>query len=347
MTRFDRVVPRRSRWALPLVALAIFALAVAAGCGGGDDETSTTADGGEAFKIAVIQPGPHPYIEAQNEAFEASAGELGVDLHLSDANWDAAADVAAVQNAVTEGNEAIVVHAVESEALAPAVDNANDAGVCTVGVTANVGPDQESVYPGMKGFIGWKDMVGGELAGEALAAAMGGKGNVVIMIGVEASTSEQARVAGAEAVWEENYPQIKVLAVEPDNFEAAKARSVMQNLLQRYGDEIEGAFITTNFEAVAAADVIAASPQKGTIPIVSNGGWSKYIDYISDDRTTAVIPFAPQDEAKKALELAIECIEGDTEPVYVEETELPAVQPLEGSNYTITKDNVEEFEPQW
>jgi ribose transport system substrate-binding protein len=350
MHREDSEVVRRARLArrpAALLGTGLALIALAAGCGSDDSGSSDGEGDASNAVIEVIQPGPHPYIEGQNKGFEKAKAELGVDLSIRDSNWDAATADAAVQNAISRGADAIIVHAVESEALAPAIDSANEAGICTVAISVNVGDDQESVYEGMKGFVGWKESVGGRLAGEALAEEMGGEGNVVVMQGVLASTSEKSRVKGAMDVWKKDYPGINVLTTAANDFDVEKARSVMQDLLQRYGDRIEGAFITTNFEAVAAADVIANSPQAGQIPITSNGGWSKFVDYISEGKTAAVVPLAPQDEAVRAVELALECIDGDTEAVYVNDTELPALQPLKGDNYIVNEDNLDKFTPQW
>ena len=121
----------------------------------------------------------------------------------------------------------------------------------------------------------------------------------------------------------------------------------MQDLIQRYGDEIDGAVFTQNVSSVAAADVIESSPLEKEIPIASMGGQQTFINYIAEGKLWATTPEAPFDTAAKALELTVDCINGDTEPVYFRTQQLDSVKVLADDNYLITEDNLDLFTPQW
>ncbi len=301
----------------------------------------------DAF-IQFIQPGVHPYVAAGNEGFEEEAKLLGLtNAYITHSNFDAAAEVANIENAITKGAKAIIVQGVSSEGMVPAIEEANAAGICTVAVITGPGDKLDEVYPGMKAYVGWNEYDGGRYAGEALAEAMGGKGNVVIIQGILASTSATARQKGAEDVWKEKYPDITILAARPADYDAAKARSVMQDFVQSFGDKINGALVITNNMATAAADVLVGTPLEGKVPIVSYGGQKDFIDYIRAGKTYATTPFAPKSEAAQALDLAVACINGDKAPVYFSETDLPPVKVLKDHGYVIKPDNVDLFAPQW
>jgi ABC-type sugar transport system substrate-binding protein len=298
--------------------------------------------------IQFIQPGVHPYVAAGNEGFEEEAALLGLtNAHITHSNFDAAAEVANIQNAITKGAKAIIVQGVSSEGMVPAIEEANTAGICTVAVITGPGDKMDEVYPGMKGYVGWNEYEGGRYAGEALAKAMGGKGNVVIIQGILASTSATAREQGAQDVWKEKYPEITVLAARPADYDAAKARSVMQDFVQSFGDKINGALVITNNMATAAADVLIGTPLEGKVPIVSYGGQKDFIDYMREGKAYATTPFAPKSEAAQALDLAIACINGDKTPVYFSETDLPPVKALKDHGYMIDPNTIDLFTPQW
>lgn len=298
--------------------------------------------------IQFIQPGVHPYVAAGNEGFTEEAATLGLtNVQITHSNFDPAAEVANIDNAITKGAKAIVVQGVSSEGMVPAIERANEAGICTVAVITGPGDKLDEVYPGMKGYVGWNEYDGGRYAGESLAKAMGGKGNVVVIQGILASTSAIARQKGAEDVWKEKYPEIKVLATRPADYDAAKARSVMQDFVQSFGDKINGALVITNNMGTAAGDVLVGTPLEGKVPIVSYGGQKDFIDYIRSGKTHATTPFAPKSEAAQALDLAVACINGDKTPVYFSETDLPPVKVLKDHNYMIDPQTIDLFKPQW
>ena len=298
--------------------------------------------------IQVIQPGVHPYVAAGNEGFKEEAATLGLtNAQITHSNFDAAAEVANIQNAITKGAKAIVIQGVSSEGMVPAIEAADAAGICTVAVITGPGDKLDEVYPGMKGYVGWNEYDGGRYAGESLAKAMGGKGNVVVIQGILASTSATARQKGAEDVWKEKYPDIKMLAARPADYDAAKARAVMQDFVQTFGDKINGALVITNNMSTAAADVLTGTPLEGKVPITSYGGQKEFIDYIREGKTYSTTPFAPKSEAAQALDLAVNCINGDKKPVYFSETDLPPVKVLKDHGYMIDPKTVDLFTPQW
>jgi ABC-type sugar transport system substrate-binding protein len=174
--------------------------------------------------IQVIQPGVHPYVAAGDAGFKEEAATLGLtNLQITQSNFDPSTEVANLQNALAKGAKAIIIQAVSSEGVVPSIERANKQGVCTVAVINNAGTGDGVVYPGMKGYVGWNEFDGGRRIGESLAQAMGGHGNVVVIQGVLAAGSPRQREAGAEAVWKEKYPDIKVIGMQPANYDAGKA----------------------------------------------------------------------------------------------------------------------------
>jgi ribose transport system substrate-binding protein len=303
---------------------------------------------GAGIKIQVIQPGVHPYPASENKGLQAEAAKLGVDLQIATGDWNPETDNANIQNAITKGVQAIIIQPNSSEAVAPAIDAANAAGICTIALLTNPGGSVDTVYKGMKAYIGWNEYEAGQLAGESLAKAMGGKGNVVIIEGALASSASVAREKGAVDLWTQKYPDIKVLAKQPGDYDAEKARNIMTDFVQRFGSQINGALVITNNMATAAADVVAATPElAGKVPITSYGGQGQFIDYIKAGKTYSTTPFAPYDEGVAAVDLAVQCANGDKTAVFLDERELPAVKPLASAGFLVNPDNVNQFTPQW
>lgn len=338
------------------VALAVVAALLVTGCGDDSSESTTTGGGTNASAsgkdlglIQVIQPGVHPYVAAGNEGAQRVADELDLELDITQSDFTPAKEIANIQNAIAKGAKAIVIQPASSEGVVNAIEQAGKKGICTVAFAVNVGSSEyvDKVYPGMKGFVGLNEYESGRQMGESMATAMGGRGNVVVIQGILPNTAAGGREQGALDVWEESYPDIKVLDSRQANFDAEKARAVMQSYIQKYGDEINGVLAVTNNMAVAAADVIAASKLAGKVVVSSTGGQEAFIDQIRSGKATSTVVEIPTDELAKAVEVAVDCLRGDKEPVFFDTNQLPAAAVLEPQGYVVNKENVEQFEAQW
>jgi ABC-type sugar transport system substrate-binding protein len=339
------------------------ALVGLAACGSSDNSsTSTAADTGASTSAAapessaakdaliqVINPLPNVFVDANNDGAKRAAKRLGLtNVQFTQSDGDAAKEVANINNAVTKGAKAIIINPVSSVGITPAIEAANAKGVCTIIAYSNIGETANDDVPeGSKAFIGWNELEGGQAVGDALATSMDGKGGVVIIQGLGSDRASQQREKGARQVWEEKYPGIKVLGVQPAEFDPAKARTVMQNFIQRYGDQITGVLAIGDQMGAAAADAVDQSSLKGKVQIGGFGAEKDFVDRIKEGKATATVPFVPIDDYDKAVELAAQCIDGDKDPVRVKTPDLPIVAKLQSTGYVVTKDNVDQWVPQW
>lgn len=345
-----------------VLTLALLATVGAAACGDDDDSGSGDADAkstqaadGELSAdqkgglIQGVMPIASTYIAQNIKGMEQKAEELGLtNLQISQSNGDPKKMVADIQDASTKGAEAIILNPVNSEAATPAIKAAADDGICTVVMYSNVdNAGTNEVAEGMKGFVGWDEDFAARAVAGAMAEKMGGKGNVVMIQGLTANKGAQIREESSKALWEEEYPDIKVLAVQPADFDPAKARTVMQNFIQRFGDQIDGVLVADDGMGASAAEVIAQSDLAGNVVLGSFGGQKDYVQDIKDGKAYATIPFVPVLDGEKAVELAADCMAGDTEPVVFNAPEFPELKPFEDAGYVVTADNVDQFTPQW
>lgn len=331
-----------------VVAIAALSIALTA-CG-------TTQGGGQegpvddvtSAHIEVLQPGVHPYVAATDVGIQAEVKAQGLtSVTTSQSNYDPTQEVAAINNAIAKGAKAIITAPNSSTGVVPALTQAIDAGICVVSMTNAPGETTSEQFPGLKAYIGWDEFENGQYMGRALAEGMGGSGNVVVINGVADNSIARDRVAGAEDVFSSEYPGITVLDSKPADWDSAKARSLMQDYIQRFGDDVDGVLVVSNNMGTAAADAIEESPLKGTVTIVSSGGQQQYIDYIKAGKVYATTPELPVTEGKIAVQQAVACLEGDTEQVFINEIDLPGMSDFADDGYVITKDNVDKFTPEW
>lgn len=336
--------------AIAMATVASACLISVSACGSTQSSSST---GGKvtdvkSADIEALQPGVHPYIAANDIGLKAEAKKLGLtNLHITQSNYDPSQEVSNINNAIAKGAKGIIVQPASSTGVLPSLKRAFAKNICVVALTTGPGTTTQKLYPGLKGFVGWNEYTNGEYMGRAMAKGMGGKGNVVIVQGVLDNNAAKDRQAGAEAVWKKDFPGIKVLDVQAADFDSAKARSVMQNFIQRYGSKINGVLAITNNMATSAADAVYESSLRGKVTIVSTGGQGQFVNYIKSGKAYATTPEVPVTEAKRAVDLLVDCMNGDRKPVFVNETELPTVKVFKSSGYVITKANADQFKPEW
>lgn len=334
--------------------LVIVAAAAMAGCGAAAQPAaseSTAAPGLGDAKIWFVQSSSAPSVVAAEQGMKNVASELGATVEVSNANIDVAKQMQLINDAVAAGADAIITTPISSEALAPAIERANAAGVCTVALWNNFGSTaQTDVFEGSKGFVGAPDTEVGAYLGAALAEKLkadGGPAGVAILGVNPASTSTSIRIEAFEQKLRADYPAATILDTQFSGLQPDKARSIAQNFLQAHGDELGAIFAAVDPDGTAAADVVADSPYADSVAVISSGGTTQFLSDIAAGTAFATLPLAPVSDGEAAMQLAADCIGGDTEPKVVNSLDLPVMDPLRDADYIITKDNVGLFEAQY
>jgi ribose transport system substrate-binding protein len=185
----------------------------------------TAAAAAQAETVAVItpylaQPGTQFYVEA----FQARADELGWTVNVVDTAGDVAAVISRMEDAVTQGVDAIVIN-VDPAQIGAGLQAAADAGIPVVGMDAGADP-LVAANVTSNGYA---------MAAETavyVANRIGGEGNVVMFV-FDPFPPVQVRGAIADAVFA-NHPGITVLdRITPDVSDGgiADARAKMEAVL--------------------------------------------------------------------------------------------------------------------
>ncbi|MFP6558909.1 substrate-binding domain-containing protein [Paraburkholderia sp. B3] len=226
----------------------------------------------------------------------------GWKLISTSADNDPAKQLSDIQNLLAQSPSVIVVSPIESVALAPAVQMANDAGVPMIVIDRKL-----SVAPGTgeyKVAIVQSHAASGKLLAEKtvelLKAKYGKpKGNVVRLAGIPGAST----VADARAGWDsvmKNYPDIKVIASPNAQFTKEGGIKAMQDLLQRYPKgSIDVVWSDYSDETMGAIQVIKAAGRTELLGnIVGEGGQIQAIEAVTRGeiaRETQTPPYFGQD----------------------------------------------------
>ncbi len=146
-----------------------------------------------------------PYFVVLSKAAEEKAAELGVELvsaHLT--AYDAAGQIAIVEDLVRQKVDAIVVAPVDSQSLVPAVEKANQAGIPVVAVDVEIWGGEIACS------VQTDNVKGGELAGEYIAERLGYRGQVINIRGSQLDQADLHRSEGLHHVLD-RYPDLEIV----------------------------------------------------------------------------------------------------------------------------------------
>ncbi|MDR1489658.1 MAG: sugar ABC transporter substrate-binding protein [Desulfovibrio sp.] len=132
-----------------------------------------------------------------------------------------------MEQAITDGVDAILIAPADSKAIVPAVEKANKAGILVATPNTKAYGGNILTWTGVDNY-----QVGYEL-GTALCNAVNGKGNVLLIEGTPGNSTSEERVEGYKDAFKK-FPDIKLLDSQPANFNREKGMQLMENWLQKY-----------------------------------------------------------------------------------------------------------------
>jgi ribose transport system substrate-binding protein len=212
----------------------------------------------KVYKIAVIPKGTtHEFwksIHAGAVKAQRELAEKGVKVELF---WkgplkedDRDQQIQVVENFMTRRVDGIVLAPLDSQALAAPVANATKARIPVVIFDSDLKSDK------YVSFVATDNYKGGVLAAEHLAKLLDSKGNVILLRYAVGSASTEAREAGfLDTI--KKHPGLKV--VSSDQYGGATretAYQAAQNLLNRYGREVNGVFAPNESTAIPMAKAL-------------------------------------------------------------------------------------------
>lgn len=147
---------------------------------------------------------------------------------------DVEAQIAAMDNMISLGVDAIVINAINPTSFDAVVKRATDAGIIVISF--------DGIVDAPEAFIVNEDQVEfGAVMAEDLVKRMGGKGNVIMVNGVPGTSVDSDRIAGAKSVFEK-YPDIKVAAELEGRWDSGTAQTVVSDYLATQ-PKVDGVFV--------------------------------------------------------------------------------------------------------
>jgi len=187
----------------------------------------------------------HLFYRDLEQGMQDEAAKSGFKLVVTAAEFDLGKQAGQIEDFVARKVDAIVVCPVDSHGVGPAIGKANAAGIPVF--TADIAAQEGTIVS----HVASDNVAGGRLAGEFLAKALGGKGEVAI-VGQPAITSVLDRVAGfKEAI--AKFPEMKLVAEVNGQGVRDRSLEAASDAMQAHPD-LAGLFGINDDSALGALD---------------------------------------------------------------------------------------------
>ncbi|HMD52739.1 MAG TPA: substrate-binding domain-containing protein [Solirubrobacteraceae bacterium] len=200
---------------------------------------------GAEYQIAVVPKGTtHEYwksIEAGAMKAQRELASEGIPVNII---WkgplredDREQQIQVVENFVGRNVSAIVLAPLDSRALVAPVEEAVRAGIPVVVIDSGLNSKLPS------STVATDNRKGGQIGARRLGALLGGKGRAVMLRYEVGSDSTEQREAGFLEVMKSEFPAIALIST--DQYGGATTETAYraaQNLLNRFGDQMDGVF---------------------------------------------------------------------------------------------------------
>ena len=288
-----------------LLTMATTAL-VLAGCGSATldgeskDKETTKEKAPSELKVGVsISTLNNPFFVSVKDGIDNLAKENDTKTIVVDAQNDSAKQSNDVDDLIQQQVDVILINPVDSSAIQPAVEAANDAKIPVIAI------DRSSDGGEVLTLVASDNVKGGEMAAQFILDKIGENGRVVELQGIPGASATRERGKGFEEFAE---GKLELAEKQSAEFDRAKGLTVMENILQSTKD-ITAVFAQTDEMALGAIEALEAAGKKDVI-VVGFDGNDDGLKAVEEGRLTATIAQQPDEMGKIALQAAYDFFAG-------------------------------------
>lgn len=294
------------------------------GMGGGCGQKTPSA----TYRIAVVTKAlDSEFWLALKSGAEAAAREhpdVEVAVLAPEREINIDQQVSILEDQILKKVSALAVAPAGASEVIPVLQKARASGIPVLLV------DTDAPWPDKLSYIGTDNRLGGKLAGEYIARALGGKGKVAVIRGILGVQAHEDRVAGfREAI--AAAAAIELVTIQPANSERALAMTVMENILTSHPD-VAAVFATSDQMALGAMEALAARNLTGKVILVGFDAGKEAVRAVKSGQIAAVVAQHPFLMGRRAVETAIRAIRGE-----------PVEKRIDTGTTLVTRENADQF----
>lgn len=341
------VRPSAAKYALCAVT-ALLAAAAATGCGSGGGSASA-GSGGDGSSATTFYGGVGSMSAEEWVQFGQGAKAVVASLHngssyepkASDFDGEKLLQTLSAQFARPCDSCVLAADPASSAFTKAIVERAVKADVPTVTLwnkPANIHPWDSQFDGKWVAHMAFDGVDSGYRNANALIDAIGGKGQIVALMGIPDNPPAKQRLQGLKKALAE-HPGVKLLDVQVADWDSNKAQQVTETWLAKYGDQIDGVFSESDGMAVGAVAALRAKGLNGKIPVTGSDGNSDGLRLVKSGDAVSTMYIDPTYMGAISEAMAYAAKTGAIDPSKLthDQRQFYLKQTL------ITKDNVDEY----
>lgn len=264
------------------------------------------------------------------ESMDSKAKSLpdDVTLQFEDARSDVVKQLSQVENFISQKVDAIIVNPVDTAATQRITQAAVAAGIPLVYV--NRRPDDLKLPAGVV-TVASDDLEAGRMQMQYLADKMGGKGNIVILLGDLANNSTTNRTKGVKEVLAK-YPGIKIEQEQTGTWLRNKGMDLVNDWLTQ-GRDFQAVVANNDEMAIGAAMALkGAGKEKGSVLIAGVDGTPDGLNAVKKGEMAVSVFQDAKGQADGSIDTAVKMVKKQ-----------PVEQAVWVPYRLITPENVDQF----
>ncbi|HAS81277.1 MAG TPA: sugar ABC transporter substrate-binding protein [Verrucomicrobia bacterium] len=257
--------------------------------------------------IAVIPKGTASmWWEVVRQGAERASHELGYEMIWTgpEQETDREKQIQAVEDSIAKRVVGIVLGPNDAQALVRPVEKIKTLGIPCVIIDSGIdaGPEAYASFAATDNFAGGAD------GARRLAAAINGRGNVIITKFVQNSASTDARAEGFKQTLAREFPEIKVIAEQFTLGTVEDGRQKTEDLLLRNKGQVDGLFAVNQPVSVGAYKAIQSLGLAGQVKMVGFDSDPVLLEGIERGEVAALIVQNPFEIGYQGVRLVVEAI---------------------------------------
>ncbi|TGQ28813.1 MULTISPECIES: substrate-binding domain-containing protein [unclassified Mesorhizobium] len=284
-----------------------------------------------ADKLTILGSVPNlgfPFFVHMLNEIKAEAKAQGVNLTESDGQNSAPKQTADIEAAIVQKVNAIVISPLDVNALAPAIEEAVQAGIPVVTIDRRV----EGVE-GILAHVGADNVKGGEAEAQAMVAAFPNGAKLFHLQGQPGAGPAIDRNKGVHNVLDPLKDKYQIIFEQTANFARAEALSVTEAGLAANGKP--DAIVCANDDMALGALEACAARNFNDVKIYGFDALPEALVAVRDGKLAGTVEQFPGEQSRTAVQIAVAYAKDKTEP----KEKLVLLTPI-----VIGKDNLDKAE---
>ncbi len=237
-----------------------------------------------------------------SDEMQKKAEELGAELIIVDAERSPLKQIEQVESFIAQKVDVIILNPCEFEASSPAVTKALEANIPIVNVNSATRVQPTS-------FVGSNDIESGRIAMKFIAEKLGGKGNIVMIQGLNGQAAQIQREQGAKEIMEQ-FPGLNMIAQQTAEWDRAKSMDLMQNWIQSFGTKINAVFAHNDEMGLGAVKALQDAGMKDKVIVVSIDAIADALQAVKKGDLDATVFQDARKQGAGAIETAVKIARG-------------------------------------